>query len=178
MAISLGPAGGILRYGTYGPDKWTFIHEGILDRKPDGTDHEFFIDGRKVNIVITAGRRIYDWECPSHPNVDPSRHYYAWTDAWEFSGCGAGCHIEGIYSPRSRKGVFHFWPIHIAEDGCLDARRDLQQFFIARNNSEALLALTRAMTHMARGTAVGGHHVDCQSCWEVFQKFRQARDVR
>src|SRR5687767_9322237 len=130
MAISLGPAGGILRYGTNGPDTWAFIQDGILDRKHDGTDHEFIIDGTKVNIVITAGRRIYDWECPSHPNVDPSGHYYAWADAWKFSGYGDGHNVAGIFSPRSGMGVFHFWPIHITEEGCRDARRDLQQFFI------------------------------------------------
>lgn len=177
MAGKLEPMSSILRYGNKGPDKFTFLMEGILDRTYDGRDHEFTIDGKKVLISITGGRPLPAWQCPSHPEISQDRQPYDWEEAWEFSGYGDGCAVRGIYSVRSRKGVYHFWKLYVAEEGCPAAQRDLHLFFAARGNSDALLALTRAMDHMVRGTAAGGHHVDCAECWELFRTLRNTCEL-
>jgi hypothetical protein len=177
--IPLGPPGGVLVYGTKGPDKWTFIQDGILDRKHDGTDHRFTIDGREVDLVISAGRPLPYWQCPPHPDIDPQRYCYEWSDAWEIEGCGGdGQNFVGIYSLKSRKGVFHFWPLKLKDESCPDARQDMWQFFTAKQNSTSLLALKRAMDHMVRGSAVGGYHVDCEKCWQLFRRLRRTCDLR
>ena len=171
-------------YGDKGPDKWAFQMEGVLDEKYEGRDHEFTVDGKKMKITICDARRLPSWQCPTHPQIDPDRQDYEWAEAWEFhgvghvQGVGQGCHVLGIYSPRSRKGVFHFWPIALAGHlDCSGCRRDLHQFFADRTNSVALLALTRAMEHMVRGSALGGYRVDCEPCWDLFKQLRQSCEL-
>jgi hypothetical protein len=178
MAIELEPISkpsrGTIRYGTKGPDKWSFVHDGILDSKQDRTDHEFTIDGKKVAVGIIHARPLPFWQCPSHPDI-PEGHDWEWSDAWEFYGVGDGCYILGVYSVRTRKGVYHCWPI-VGIEGCPEARQDLREFFTAKDSGQAMLALARAMEHMVRGSALGGYHVDCGECWELFQHMRRSCD--
>jgi len=172
-------------YGTHGPDKWSFVHDGILDREPDGTDHTFTIDGRRMQVSISAARPMPYWQCPKHPEIHESRHPYEWAGAWECWGSGfdeerhEAFSFHGVYSTKSRKGVYHVWPIHGGGgEGCPTAREDLQEFFTGKDNSESFLALERAMHHMVRGSGVGGeHHIDCRECWELFRTMRRSCDV-
>jgi hypothetical protein len=184
MAAILEPLNAEVLYGTKGPDKWSFQMEGILDRTYDGRYHEFTIDGKEARIAIKDGRPLAAWQCPPHPAINPDRHDYEWSEAWEFSGVGSivgigqGYEVLAIYSPRSRKGVFHFWPIALAgHQDCSGCRRDLHQFFADRTNSVALLAMTRAMEHMVRGSALGGYHVDCEPCWGLFRDLRRSCEL-
>ncbi len=169
-------------FGDKGPDKYTFLFEGLLDRTYDGRNHEFVINGRKMDVCIRGGRQIPSWQCPNIPGIAEGRVEYEWADAWEFSGYAydeRGVHgVQGIYSPKSRRGVYHLWLMQVPKgDGCPDARQDLHAFFANRDNDQALLALERAMRHMVRGTAVGGHHIDCEECWELFRALRQTCEL-
>jgi hypothetical protein len=75
-------------------------------------------------------------------------------------------------------GVYHFWLIALAgHRECNECRRDIHQFFADRTNSVALLALTRAMEHMVRGSALGGYHIDCEPCWKLFRELRQSCEL-
>jgi hypothetical protein len=172
-------SGCVTLYGDRGPDKFDFLWDGILDRNSEGTTHVFRIEGERFIISISGGRQIPTWQCPSHPQI-PEGHDFVWAGAWEFWGSGrstqGGCgyRVHGIYTPKSRKGVYHLWEIKgPGKEACSAAQSDLLAFFAAPGNSAALLALERAMSHMVRGSAVGGsHHVDCQDCWTAFHGLR------
>jgi hypothetical protein len=174
MPVPLEGTSGQIVYGTGGPDKWEFIHYGVLDDSYDGVRHGFTINGVRMEIRIISARRLLSWQCPPHPDIDSNKHSYQWSDAWEFTGIGDPGYVMGIYSTRSRKGVYHVWPIKSAgHKECDNTREDLHEFFRAGPNSSALLALTRAMEHMVRGSALGGYHVDCDDCWQLFRRLRQ-----
>lgn len=169
-------------YGTKGPDKWSFLMDGVLDPQA-GRDnarfHEFTIEGRPWQISIENARPIPAWQCPPHPAIELGRHDHDWSEAWEFTGIvSGGHHVLAIYSPWSRKGVFLFWDIRLAGHmDCTDCRQDIHTFFAVKGNSDALLALTRAMEHMVRGSALGGYHVDCVDCWGLFRQLRQSVEL-
>lgn len=173
----------LVLYGKEGPNKYDFIHHGILDDEYEGTRHRFVIDDREFRIKISGGRKIPAWQCPKHPEINESYHGLEWADAWEFWGCGSddsgGYHVHGIYSLKTRKGVYHLWTIYCGGgEGCPTARQDLYAFFGNRNNDNSLLALERAMRHMVRGPGIGGeHHIDCKDCWELFRQLRRSCEL-
>lgn len=174
MPTTLEQSSSRVLYGNGGPDKWDFIHQGVLDRRHNGTPHTFTIGGKKTDMRIVAARQIPSWQCPPHPDINPEQRSYLWSEAWEFSGVGDLGRILGIYSTTSRRGVYHVWPIRLVDPkSCKDSRMDIFRFFTDVTNSEALMALTRAMEHMVRGSALGGYHVDCEECWDVFKQLRQ-----
>ena len=84
---------------------------------------------------------------------------------------GDRCSVFSIALLRCHVGVVVSWA---GASGC---RRDLHQFFADRTNSVALLALTRAMEHMVRGSALGGYRVDCEPCWDLFKQLRQSCEL-
>lgn len=179
------PLGNVLITG--GPSKYDFLIEGLHIR--GGGDHagqqEFkltygeFVE-EPVYIRVTSVRQMPAWLCPPWPGVvGETRHELLWSDAWEFKGfCpGEGVPVRGIYGTHSRKGVAHLWQAHVDDYGCDGAKRDLAAFFLRHNSREALLALERAMGHMARGSVVGQYHIDCKKCWELFKQLRLSCDL-
>ncbi len=168
---------------TKGPSKFDFFHRGLFNRSDAArwTGLDFQLAGLyEVRVGIQSARQLESWLCPELPSElscgDSERD---WQDAWEFTGYvpGEGIPVRGIYDVHTRKGVVHLWQAHVDDYGCVGAKHDLHMYFANGDNTVALLALERATKHMARGSVVGGHHVDCKECWELFKELRRSCEL-
>jgi hypothetical protein len=172
---------------TGGPSKYDFLVAGLhtIGGGDYAGQHEFKLTygdylEKQVNIRVTGVRQMPAWLCPFLPGFsDDRQHNLVWSEAWEFDGyCpGHGVPVRGIYSPMSRKGLAFLWQAHVDDYGCAGCKHDLHVFFANHDNNTAMLALGRAMGHMVRGSAVGGYHVDCPQCWDLFQQLRRTCEL-